>query len=147
MTPRKENREDGYSHKSPLDRTLDYNATQQEECKDECTHIDGTIGHGLIAKILRELLQVGIFLRANLACFAHLLSLACLAQRHELVVAMLGLDGGATLHIGDEQRECLALAIAPLGDVFLVETAISSTRLRLAVGSRELAVTATHGLL
>ena len=148
VTPRQQHADDGHDEQGPLHRTLDDEASQQEQRTDERADIDRAVGHRLIAEVLRELGENLGILAVHLAGIDHLLHLLDVAQGQHAVVTVLGLDGGATLAVGDEQGEGLVLAIAPLGDIVLVKASLGGLGIDGVLALRgEFAVTAAHGLL
>ena len=96
---------------------------------------------------MRHLCKHLHILTSDFTALAHLLGLRCLGEVEEFVVALLGFDGSATLDIGNHQGESLVLAIAPLGDIILVKSALSKFGARLTLDRCEFAVPATDTLL
>ena len=106
MPPGQRYGEDRTAEEGPLDRPLDDEAAQQEEEEDEGSDIDGPRGEGLIAPVVIELPEDLLVLAGDMP---H--SIGILSQRTR----------GTAVGIGHEQRQRLALAVAPGRDVVLVE--------------------------
>ena len=141
VAPREENRKHSGNKQRPFHRTFHDKQAQNKQHKYQCAHIHGTAGERLVAEVLREHLQC---VRTEFAVGSHHVGTVNVGKR---------LHAGAALHVGHHERPCLADAVAPLGDVFLAQTAVggftahSSLLAFLAWKRSEFAVAAAHSLL
>ena len=108
LTPCEGDAEDGGDEKRPFHRPLDDEEAEDEEEHHEGADIDGSAGARLLAPVLPEALIDGHIRLVGLG--------------HRRLALREGL-AGAALDVGDEQRPCLADAVAPGGDVAALQAA------------------------
>ena len=143
VPPREHHGEECHAKDCPLEPPLHYHAANEEQHEDESPHIHRTVGHRLVAEVLRELCKILVVFGRNLSGGVKLGSFRCLSKGEQVVLTFGRQNCCSALHIRHEQGESFGLAIAPSGDIVLVET---SGRGFCRAGSN-LGVSATHCFL
>ena len=118
MTPREEDSEDRHSQESPFHRRFHQEESEDGKHQYESADIYGAIGHGLIAEILRELID-----KLQLLGRQILESIDVdISHGEELILSSHRFDGCPTLHVREKKCECFIHAITPRGDVATLHT-------------------------